>query len=68
MAISAFSQIGISTDVQIIGDTLVVASATPVYFGSPTANGSYRIIRDGNNLNIERRESGLWVAKEYTMP
>lgn len=68
MAITSFAQIGISPDVQIVNDGLVVSSVTAVYFGGPTVNGSYRIVRDGNNLNIERRESGVWVSKEYTMP
>ena len=68
MAITDVSQIGISTNVEIIGDELVVADSTAVYFGSPTVNGSYRIVRDGNNLNIERRESGSWVEKESTLP
>jgi len=68
MAIIDFPDIGISTNVKIVGDELVVADATAVYFGTPTVNGSYRIVRDGNNLNIERRESGTWVSKEYTMP
>lgn len=68
MSITAFNQIGISTNVQIVNDGLVVSATTAVYFGGPTVNGSYRIMRDGNNLNIERREAGVWVAKEYTMP
>lgn len=68
MPISAFNQIGASANVQIVGDELVVADSTAVYFGSPSVNGSYRIVRSGNNLNIERRESGTWVSKEATLP
>jgi len=33
-------------------------------FGDPTADGSWRIIRSGNNLIIERRVLGSWVTKE----
>jgi hypothetical protein len=68
MAITAFTDIGIASNVQIVTNGLVVGTATAVYFGSPTTNGSYRIVRDGDNLNIERRESGSWVAKDFTAP
>jgi hypothetical protein len=68
MAITSFPDIGISSNVQIVGDELVVSDSTAVYFGSPSVNGSYRIVRDGNYLNIERRESGTWVEKEATLP
>jgi len=68
MAITDFTDIGISSNVTLVGDELVVADTTAVYFGLPSVNGSYRIIRDGNNLNIERREGGSWVSKEETLP
>ena len=68
MSITAFNQIGVSTGVEIVGDELVVSDSTAVYFGSPSVNGSWRIVRDGNDLNIERRESGSWVSKDSTLP
>ena len=68
MAITDVSQIGTATNVKIVLNELVVESATAVYFGDPTTNGSYRIVRSGNNLDIQRRETGSWVQKEYTMP
>jgi hypothetical protein len=68
MAVNSFSDISTADDVQIIGGELVVSDSTAVYFGLPSVNGSYRVVRDGNDLNIERRESGTWVEKEATLP
>jgi hypothetical protein len=39
------------------------AAAGAMYFGDPATNDSWRIVRSGNNLVIERRESGSWVTK-----
>jgi len=39
------------------------AAAGNIYFGDPATNDSWRIVRSGNNLVIERRESGSWVTK-----
>jgi hypothetical protein len=33
------------------------------YLGIKNVNGSWRIIVVGNNLSIQRRESGTWVQK-----
>lgn len=38
------------------------------YFGEPTADGTWRIVRSGDNLVIERRESGSWVTKQTITP
>lgn len=43
--------------------TLVLSSTDALYFGEASTNGTWRIIRDGNNLNFERRESGTYVKK-----
>jgi len=45
-----------------------IPSAEAFYFGSPTVDGSWRIVRNGNNLNLERRESGSWVNKGNFLP
>lgn len=38
----------------------------PITFGEEI-DGSWRIIRSGNNLSFQRRESGVWVEKgRYT--
>lgn len=40
-----------------------LSSTGSVYFGDPTTNDSWRIVRSGNNLVIQRRESGSYVTK-----
>lgn len=34
-----------------------------LYFGDPETDGSWRLIRNGTELDAERRESGIWVDK-----
>jgi len=43
-----------------LGPTIV---GTHVYFGDTTSEGSWRMYVSGNNLVVERRESGVWVEK-----
>ena len=52
----------------MIGDgDLVMSSGSAYYLGDPGTDGSWRIIRSGNNLSIQRLESGVWVQKgSYT--
>ena len=45
-----------ATDIQ-------TASDKAFYFGDKTTEGSWRLIRSGNNLVIERYESAAWVTK-----
>lgn len=40
-----------------------VSGNDPIYFGSATSDGSWRISTSGNNLIFERRESSVWVTK-----
>ncbi|MBN1483780.1 MAG: hypothetical protein JXA37_03585 [Chloroflexia bacterium] len=40
-----------------------IASGGAYYLGDPDTDGSWRIIRSGTDLAIERREGGTWVAK-----
>ena len=40
-----------------------VSATDPFYFGDPDTNGTWRIIRSGDNLAFQRREAGLWVSK-----
>lgn len=42
--------------------TTVGANGT-IYIGDPNTNGSWRFTVIGNNLIVERRESGVWVEK-----
>jgi hypothetical protein len=34
-----------------------------VYLGDSATNGSWRIVRSGDDLHFDRRESGAWVNK-----
>jgi hypothetical protein len=46
----------------LVGD-FAVASTNYHYWGASTVDGSWRIGRSGNDIVIERRESGVWVTK-----
>lgn len=41
-----------------------IRSEAAFYLGDPAVDGTWRIIKSGNNLAFERRESATWVAKE----
>lgn len=43
-------------------------SITALYFGDANTDGSWRILPVGNNLSIQRRESGSWVEKDAMTP
>jgi len=34
-----------------------------VYLGDSATDGSWRIVRSGNDIHFDRRESGAWVNK-----
>jgi hypothetical protein len=50
------SKLDVSGDVEV-GD------ANAHYFGDPTSNNTWRIVRSGNDLVFGRRESGAYVTK-----
>jgi hypothetical protein len=45
-----------------------LSAAEAFYVGDPATDGSWRIIRSGNNLLMERREIGAWVTKHTVTP
>jgi len=45
-------------------DDVEIGSAAAFYLGDPTTDGSWRMIRSGNDLLMERRESAAWVTKQ----
>ena len=65
--------IGTSTDdginrLQVSGSvvatgSMAVGSAEAFFLGDGGTNGSWRFFRSGNNLLVQRRESGSWVTK-----
>jgi hypothetical protein len=40
-----------------------VESGDAIYFGDPAVNGTWRIVRSGNDFAFERREAGTYVEK-----
>lgn len=38
------------------------------YLGDKNTDGTWRIIRSGNNLVFQRREGGTWVEKGSMLP
>jgi len=47
---------------------VTTSSTTAFYLGDSATDGSWRFIRSGNNLVVERRESGSWVNKGQWTP
>lgn len=50
------------TDITNTGSIDMNASEA-MYFGDPSTDGSWRIVRQGTDLSFERRETGTWVFK-----
>jgi hypothetical protein len=48
---------------KVTGGSLELDSTEAVYLGDAGTDGTWRIIRSGNNLVIERREGGSYVTK-----
>ena len=48
--------------VTLAGD-IIGAATTNLYFGPSDTDGSWRMVRSGNNLVFQRRESGTWTTK-----
>ena len=47
---------------------LRVGAAAAFYFGDADTDGTWRIVRSGNNLVFQRREGGGWVTKNTMTP
>ena len=47
----------------LVTDDLVVSSGDALYLGDITTDGTWKIIRVGSDLSIQRRESGTYVQK-----
>lgn len=47
---------------------VVLTSAGALYLGATGTDGTWRIIRDGDNLVFQRREAGSYVTKHTTTP
>jgi hypothetical protein len=42
---------------------VAVASDMAIYFGKDGEDNSWRIVRSGDDIHFDRRESGSWVNK-----
>lgn len=47
-----------------VAGSVEVGDADSYLLGDPITNDTWRFTRDGNNLVIQRRESGAWVTKQ----
>lgn len=47
---------------------IYIPANQPVVIGDGLTDGDYRFVRAGDRLNIERRESGVWVKKGAFRP
>ena len=50
-------------DLLLNGD-MEIRSTDAYYLGDQATDGSWRFVRSGNDLVVERRESGSWVTKQ----
>lgn len=44
-------------------NSMEIGSANAIYFGNAATNGTWRIIRAGNDFSFQRREAGTYVEK-----
>lgn len=56
-----------SSVLDVAGD-IETGAANAFYFGDPTTDGTWRIVRDGDDLSFERRETGSYVFKMKINP
>lgn len=52
-----------SSKLDVVGD-VEIGSTNAFYLGDPTTDGSWRIIRSGDDLLMQQRESGVWNTKQ----
>jgi hypothetical protein len=48
---------------QVIIEKIVLGAAEAIYLGEETTDGSWRIVRSGNDLVIQRLVLGTWTTK-----
>ena len=46
-----------------LDDKVQLPSGGAIYLGDENTNGTWKIVRNGNNLSVYRRESGTYVRK-----
>lgn len=58
---------GPTSQLDVAGD-IEIGSENAFYFGDPSTDGTWRIMRNGNNIVFQRRESDSWVSKSAISP
>lgn len=56
------------TDYHRKDESIEIPTGSALYFGASTTEGTWRIIRTGDNLAIQRFESSVWVDKTIITP
>jgi len=51
-----------------IWDDIVIDDDKAFYIGDKATEGSWRIVRSGDNLLMQRLESSVWVTKDTITP
>lgn len=52
-----------AADLDFQAGDVICGAAKPIYFGSSATDGTWKIVRSGNDLIFQRRESGSYVTK-----
>jgi hypothetical protein len=52
-----------NANLKVTDDAATIPSTGAFYLGDPATDGTWRIIRDGDDLSFERLESSVWVSK-----
>lgn len=65
----------ITTPAHIYAETVTIEESLSVrnitletYYGDPDVDGTWRVVVDNDNINFERRESGVWIWKQKITP
>jgi hypothetical protein len=56
----------VSIRVERLGNLTNLSSTDAILIGADVTEGSWRIVRVGNDLDMQRYESGNWVSKGLT--
>lgn len=50
-------------EMKVVGGSVELDAAEAIYLGDANTDGTWRMIRSGNDLLMQRRESGAYVTK-----
>lgn len=53
---------------EAVNNNVILPSEGAYYFGDTNTDGSWRLVRSGNNLEVQRLESSSWVSKSTFTP